>query len=43
VIKLSKRHRIPLQGTIEFFYNENIIKDVPTLGSVELMNELAKD
>lgn len=37
------RHRIPLQGTAEFFTDENIMKDVPTAGSVECMKELARN
>lgn len=36
------RHRIPLQGTAEFFSDENIMKDIPTAGSVECMSELAR-
>lgn len=36
------RHRIPLMGTPEFFSVENIMKDIPTEGSVECMNELAE-
>jgi len=35
------RHRIPLMGTESFFSDENIMKDIPTAGSVEMMNELA--
>jgi hypothetical protein len=35
------RHRIPVQGTADFFSDENIMKDIPTVGSVEYMNELA--
>lgn len=34
------RHRIPLMGTEEFFTDENIMKDVATNGSVEMMREL---
>ena len=37
------RHRIPLQGTAEFFSDENIMKDVPTAGSVACMRELAEN
>ncbi len=37
------RHRIPLRGTPGFFSDENIMKDIPTPGSAEMMNELAKD
>lgn len=37
------RHRIPVQGKDEFFSNKSIMKDIPTIGSVECMNELAKD
>ena len=37
------RHRIPAQGTPKFFFNENIMKDIPTVGSVKCMNELAKN
>lgn len=36
------RHRISVQGSAEFYSNENIMKDVPTAGSVECMNELAE-
>lgn len=36
------RHRIPLMGTPDFFSEENVMKDIPTEGSVECMNELAK-
>ena len=36
------RHRIPLMGKDDFFSDENILKDVPTMGSIELMNELVK-
>lgn len=35
------RHRIPLQGTDEFFSDENILKDTPTAGSLECMKELS--
>ena len=35
------RHRIPLMGSGEFFSDENIMKDIATNGSVELMKELA--
>jgi hypothetical protein len=37
------RHRIPAQGTDAFFHEENIMKDIPTVGSVECMNELAEN
>jgi uncharacterized HAD superfamily protein len=37
------RHRIPLMGKEDFFSDENILKDIPTNGSVEFMNELAKN
>ncbi len=37
------RHRIPIQGTAEFFSDENIMKDIPTVGSVECMSELAQN
>jgi len=36
------RHRIPLRGTPDFFSDENIMKDIPTVGSVEYMVELSK-
>ncbi|MDR1263566.1 MAG: hypothetical protein LBK46_08780 [Oscillospiraceae bacterium] len=36
------RHRIPLQGTDEFFSDETILKDTPTAGSVAMMSELAE-
>ena len=35
------RHRIPLMGTDDFFTDENVLKDIPTKGSVEFMKELA--
>lgn len=37
------RHRITLQGADDFFSDENIMKDIPTAGSVECMNELAEN
>ena len=37
------RHRIQLQGTDDFFSDENIMKDIPTPGSVEYLNELAQN
>lgn len=36
------RHRIPLMGQDEFFAEENILKDIPTNGSVEFMKELSQ-
>ena len=36
------RHRIPLMGTDEFFSDQNILKDIPTKGSVAFMRELAE-
>lgn len=36
------RHRIPIQGTDNFFTVENIMKDIPTAGSVECMKELSQ-
>lgn len=36
------RHRIPLMGKPEFFSEENVMKDVPTEGSVQCMRELAE-
>jgi hypothetical protein len=36
------RHRIPQQGTAGFFSDENIMKDIPTAGSVACMCELAE-
>jgi len=38
----DNRHRISLMGTDEFFSDENILKDIPTNGSVECVKELAK-
>lgn len=35
------RHRIPLMGQDGFFAEENILKDIPTNGSVEFMKELS--
>ena len=37
------RHRIPLKGKDDFFSEGNILKDIPTKGSIELMNELVKN
>jgi len=37
------RHRIPLQGKEDFFSDDNILKDIGTNGSIEFMNELAKN
>lgn len=36
------RHRIPLIGQDGFFAEENVLKDIPTHGSVECMKELAQ-
>jgi hypothetical protein len=36
------RHRIPMQGADNFFSDENIMKDIPTAGSVECMKELSQ-
>lgn len=36
------RHRNHLFGRDEFYLNENILKDIPTEGSVKFLNELAK-
>lgn len=38
----DNRHRIPLKGTKEFYSEENIMKDIPTPGSVECMKELSQ-
>lgn len=38
----DERHRINLAGTPEFNARENVMKDVPTEGSVELVSELAR-
>jgi uncharacterized HAD superfamily protein len=36
------RHRIPLIGKDEFFADDNVLKDVATIGSIEFMKELAE-
>lgn len=38
----DERHRVKLAGTPDFNFNENIMADTPTLGSVECMTELSK-
>lgn len=35
------RHRNHLFGSPEFYSDENVLKDIPTAGSVQFMNELA--
>lgn len=39
----DERHRVNLFGTPEFNSQDNILKDTPTLGSVELLNELSQN
>ena len=36
------RHRISLQGKEAFFAEENVLRDVPTQGSVDCMRELSE-
>lgn len=37
----DNRHRVPLYGTDSFNSEENIMKDIPILGSVECIKELS--